>query len=156
MNMEESFIETGHYYVQVLDYLREMAHSITFVTKPSFDHVDNNHKPMLDIQSKELETLSVEVRKFISAVSQAIKANDYGKVQALISEQQDILKMLDTIRKNQVKRIKSNEVGTRNSMLYLNILAETKNMLLQLINLLKSQRDFSEFITAQDLKGMNN
>jgi hypothetical protein len=31
-------------------------------------------------------------------------------------------------------------------MLYLNILAEAKNLLLQLINLLKAQRDFSDFI----------
>ena len=65
----------------------------------------------------------------------------------MIEEQQKLLVFLDTIRKNQIKRIRANEVGTRNSMLYLNLLAETKNLLLQLINMEKAQRDFSEFIT---------
>ncbi|MFC2104923.1 anion permease [Bacteroidota bacterium] len=39
--------ETGHYYVQVIDYLREMAHALTFISNPSYVHVDNNHKPLI-------------------------------------------------------------------------------------------------------------
>ncbi len=147
LNLEENFIETGHYYVQVLDYLREMAHSTTFITKPSFEHVDNNHKPLLDVQAEELKDLSLKIRVFIADIGKAIKARNYDDLNKLIDQQQSILKVLDVIRKNQIKRIKANEVGTRNSMLYLNILAETKNLLLQLINLLKAHRDFSDFIT---------
>ncbi len=48
----------------------------------------------------------------------------------------------DTGCKKQIKRIKANEAGTRNSVLYLGILNETKNFLLDTINLLKSHRDF--------------
>jgi len=145
-NLEENFIETGHYYVQVLDYLREIAHSITFITKPGFDHVDNNHKPLVESQSKDLLELSREMQKFTEKIRKTIESANFSKINECIDDQQSLLKLLDTIRKNQVKRIKANEVGTRNSMLYLNILAESKNLLLQLINLLKAQRDFSEFI----------
>ena len=151
-NLEENFIETGHYYVQVLDYLREIAHSITFITKPSLDHIDNNHKPLIDSQSKDLMELTGKIRVFITHIGNAINASDFNRIDSLIKDQQTILEFLDIVRKNQVKRIKANEVGTRNSMLYLNVLAETKNLLLQLINLIKAQRDFSEFILQNSKK----
>jgi hypothetical protein len=34
------------------------------------------------------------------------------------------------VRKNQIKRIKNHEIGTRNSMLYLSHLAELRNLLM--------------------------
>ena len=43
------------------------------------------------------------------------------------------------------KRIKNQEVGTRNSMLYTYLLAETRNMLLNAVNMVKSQRDFVKY-----------
>ena len=44
--------------------------------------------------------------------------------------------------KNQIKRLKTGDMSTRGSMLYLNILNETKIMVLQSRNLLKSQAYF--------------
>jgi len=60
----------------------------------------------------------------------------------IISKQQELLVLLGEFRKNQIKRINEREIQTRRSLLYLDILAETKNLLLYSINLLKSQRDF--------------
>ena len=151
INLEENFIETGHYYVQVLDYLREMAHSITFISKPAFEHVDNNHKPLLEVQNMELKELSAKVKGFMEEVNKTIKSRKTDQVNYHIQEQQKLLAVLDIMRKNQIKRIKLNEVGTRNSMLYLNLLAETKNVLLQAINLVKSYRDFNLYISGENL-----
>jgi len=39
-NLREESIETGHYYVQVLDYLREMAHCLTFMLYSVYKHID--------------------------------------------------------------------------------------------------------------------
>jgi hypothetical protein len=41
-----------------------------------------------------------------------------------------------------LKRIKKGEAGTKNGLLYLGVLAETKSLLLDTINLLKAERDF--------------
>lgn len=45
-----------------------------------------------------------------------------------------------------MKRIKANKVGTRNSMLFLGLLSEGKNLMLQSINVIKVQRDFTDFV----------
>ena len=71
-----------------------------------------------------------------------IKQNDYTNVPEAIEKQQVILNLLNDSRKKQIKRIKQNEVGTRNSVLFLAILNEGKNIMLHTINLLKAQRDF--------------
>ena len=71
-----------------------------------------------------------------------ISDNDFTDIPSIINAQQEVLESINSARKNQVKRIKSNETGTRSSVLFLGILNESKNMLLQTINLLKAQRDF--------------
>ncbi|MFW5707237.1 MAG: hypothetical protein ACOC12_04895, partial [Bacteroidota bacterium] len=58
------------------------------------------------------------------------------------SQNQEIVTELEKIKKFQIRLIKAEKVGTRNSMVIFNYLSETKNMLLYTVNLLKSQRDF--------------
>jgi Na+/phosphate symporter len=138
--------------VQVLDYLREMAHSITFINKPILDHIDNNHKSLLEIQIEELTDITRMTRELIRTVNTTIKSNEFDAVNELVEKQNRILKYIDTSQKKQVKRIKANEVGTRNSMLYLGLLSESKNLLLHTINVLKAQRDFATHVKNGELK----
>lgn len=140
--LQADSIETGHYYVQIIDYLREIAHSLTFITGPSFQHIDNNHKGLLKVQNLELIEISGKISELFGFIMEMIKDNDYTGVPDAIRKQQNILEMLNEARKKQIKRIKQNEVGTRNSVLYLAILNEGKNIMLHTVNLLKAQRDF--------------
>ncbi len=71
-----------------------------------------------------------------------INAQKFTEVDHIIREQQELLYLIENMNKQQIKRIKNREAGTKNSLLFLGILAETKNMLLYTINLVKSQRDF--------------
>jgi hypothetical protein len=50
--------------------------------------------------------------------------------------------MITRIKKKQIKFIKAEMVGTRNTLLYLNLLSETKNLVLYALNMVKSHRDF--------------
>lgn len=140
--LEADSIETGHYYVQVIDYLRELAHSLEFVSRPSLQHVENNHKGLTREQAAELKELSNQLSELFDDIIFMIKQNDYTWVPDAVKKQQDIMEELNKIRKKQVKRIKQGETGTRNSVLYLGLLNEIKNLLLHTINILKAQRDF--------------
>ncbi|HAF29141.1 MAG TPA: phosphate permease [Bacteroidales bacterium] len=145
LKLQEEEGETGHYYVQVIDYLREMAHALTFISYPGYDHIDNNHKPLLPAQIIELNELNEAVSDLFNNILITIDTNEFSNIPNLIEKQQVILDILKDCRKKQIKRIKHNEAGTRNSTLYLGILNEIKNFLLQSINLVKSQRDFVEY-----------
>jgi len=140
--LQEDSVDTGLYYVQVLDYLRETAHCMTYISGPAFKHIDNQHKGLLKDQVKELKEVNKEVSDLLNQIVELITKNDFSQLDAVIAKQQEILSFVEATRKKQIKRIKKEEAGTRNSMLYLNMLHESKNILLNAINLVKAQRDF--------------
>jgi phosphate/sulfate permease len=140
--LREDSIESGYYFVQVIDYLREMVHSIEYIVKPALNHVDNNHKPLINQQIEELNMILEKLELLISAVSESIKNNDFSNQDITIQLLEDYRSTIEQIRKNQIKRVKNNIVGTKNSILYFDIINESKNLGFQIINLYKSQRDF--------------
>ena len=140
--LEEEFVETGPYYVQILDYLREIAHCLTYIADPIYDHLDNNHPPIIPEQVKDLHELNESVNSFYDHVEALIQKQDYTNLDKLLAEQQRILDLIAKIKKKQIKYIKSESVGTRNSLMYLNLLSESKNLILYTVNMVKSHRDF--------------
>ncbi len=140
--LEEEFVETGPYYVQILDYLREIAHCLDYIADPIYDHLDNNHPPIIRDQVKDLHDLNESVNSFYDHVEALIQKQDYTNLDKLLAEQQRILDLIAKIKKKQIKYIKSESVGTRNSLLYLNLLSESKNLVLYTVNMVKSHRDF--------------
>ncbi|MCD4681552.1 MAG: inorganic phosphate transporter [Bacteroidales bacterium] len=150
--LREDSIETGYFYVQVLDYLREIIHSIYYISQPSLEHIANNLKPLTEEQIIELITIKDELNDLFSSILQVIIDGKFKDINIILQKQQTLLDLIQTSNRNQLKRIKNAESGTKNSLLYLNILSETKNLILYAINLLKSQRDFAQY---QDNKKNN-
>jgi len=153
--LEESAVESGHYYVQVVGYLREISHCTFFIIQPLMKHLDNSHKTLLPVQFNELNKIQTRVNDLIGVVKNAMHDQDFTGLDKIIDEQRESLKLIKDIRKNQVKRIKENMIGTRNSMLMFNILEEYKNIILYMVNLLKSQRDFINFINGDEVVGLD-
>lgn len=135
-------IDTGHYYIQSVDYLREIAHCLNYMTNPAFEHIDNTHAGLDENQILEFNAIKEGISKLYTDIINKIKTKKYSDLDQIILNQQEILQLIAESRKNQVKRLKDKELQTRTSLLYFDLLAETKNLLLYSINLLKSQRDF--------------
>nr|WP_321358816.1 inorganic phosphate transporter [uncultured Draconibacterium sp.] len=141
----EDHVDTGHFYVQVVDYQREIAHSLNFLIQPLFEHLDNQHKPFSKEQAEELQVLATKLDEFYSFGLAMIQENTFDKLDELIVKRDEIVDYLKKTEKNQIKRIKLKDVNTRNSVLYFNINSETKNLLLHSINLIKAHRDFVSY-----------
>ena len=143
--LSEDSITTGPFYVQLLDYLREIAHSINFIAEPAFDYVDNNHKSLVPEQIDELNRIQAKLEDFFKTINRLLNDNDYdlNQIEKAFGKQKDLLSSLSRFRKEQIRRIKAEKVGTRNSVLYLGIINETKNLVLYSGNLLKASRDFT-------------
>jgi phosphate/sulfate permease len=141
----EESLDAGYFFVQVLDYMREMLHSLEYIIKPTLEHVSNNHKPLVKEQITELKNLQALMKKLVSLIIISIESNDFSTQTEILTLQKDYLKIIDNSTKKQIQRVKGGHVGTRNTMLFLNIIHESKNLGLQVVNLFKSQRDFIEF-----------
>ncbi|MBS9768198.1 MAG: inorganic phosphate transporter [Flavobacteriaceae bacterium] len=141
-------LEAGNHYVQIADYLREIGHAISFVVNPMKTYLDNNHSPLTPKQENELTELSGLIKELYEDVNRVANtqldvADGTAEFEMIQERQQEILKFIQQIRKKQIKRIKKNAVGTRNSVLYLTVLNETRALTLYTGNVVKSLRDFS-------------
>lgn len=139
-------IEASHYYVLILDYLKELAHCINLLSEPVFNHVDNNHKPILASQALELTVVADEFSEFSKKMIAILESVNDERLESLNNEQNRIIGLVREARKSLIKAIKRNEVGTKNSMLLLNILSEVRNILIYSINLMKIQGDFTKTV----------
>ncbi|GAF04861.1 inorganic phosphate transporter [Saccharicrinis fermentans] len=143
--LQESEIDSSLHYVQVIDYLRESAHALTFVAQPFYEHLDNNHSPFTNEQFKDVSVLKGEVQVLISKVVKMINSGNYDNLDNVYVELLATMDNLKDLRKKQLRRIKKEKSSTYTSMLYLNFLHETQNLMLHLGNVLKAQRDFGKY-----------
>lgn len=140
--LEDDYVDTGHHYVQVLDYLREIAHCLNFIIEPLYEHVENNHSTTIPEQTKELTQLSSGMNELFGKILAIIESNNFENVPKVIELNNTLLDKIERIKLLQIKLIKAEKIGTRNSMVVFNLLTETKNVLLHSVNVLKSHRDF--------------
>ena len=148
----EGDVDSGHFYVQLVDYLREMSHSLNFIAEPLYNHLKNQHKPFVKSQNSELQSLVSDVDELFNFSLHTIKENHIDHIEELIEKRDTILAKLNELEKAQIKRIKAKAVNTRNSILFFNTITETKNMLLHFVNVLKAYRDFIQHTNGQDKK----
>ena len=143
--LQHDSIETGHYYVQIVDYLREMAHSIKYVVHPLQEHLMEDHKPFAEDQNVELTEFSNHVTDFLNFALHIIKVSRFEQLDELILKRKEVLGLMHEQENRQIRRIKRRGINSRNSLLYFGIMSETKHLLLQTVNLLKATRDFVSY-----------
>lgn len=150
-HLKDDALEAGHFYVQVVDFLREIAHCVSYIAEPVLQHIENNHKGMNAAQKAELSRISDDLDKLVQAIKVSIETGDFSKRDEIVALQQKLQEDVEKSRKAQVKRIKAHETGTKNSVLFLNMLAESKNLANFVTNLYKSQRDFIQTAQAKQV-----
>lgn len=143
-NMKGSGLELSLYYIQVVDYLNEMAKALVHITKPAFEHIDNNHKGLSQEQTDDLMQINDDVAEIYGNINRMITTNDFSDIDTVLMMRDALFERIALTTKSELKRINAGEGNTKASMFYLTVMSETKAMVLQARNLLKAQRYFLE------------
>ena len=142
--LEINHVETGHFYVQVVDYISEVSKCLTHMTMPALEHIDNHHQGLSKEQVHDLMSVNNDVEEIFNRINVMLESRDFTDLEDVLELRDKLFdKIADAIKK-QLRRIKADpeHSSTRANMLYLNLLTETKAMVLQGRNLMKSQRHF--------------
>jgi Na+/phosphate symporter len=142
VKLQEDAVNTGHYYIQMLSYLYEISKSLLFITKASFEYIENNHTGLDENQANDLDKLNREVSEVYEGLARMLRTSDYTDFERILAKRDAIFDLFVENIKSQIKRVKSKESSTRNSMLFIDIVNETKTMLLQSRNMMRAQRLF--------------
>ena len=147
--MKGSGLELSLYYIQVVDYLNEMAKALVHITRPAFDHIDNNHKGLSEEQISDLKHINDDVAEIYGSINRMITENNFTDIDIVLTMRDELFERIATTTKSELVRINAGEGNTKASMFYLTVLSETKAMVLQARNLLKAQRYFLEHAGVQ-------
>lgn len=138
--LETTSVEVEQFYIQVIDYFYEISKSLKVMTESSFKYINDNHEGFSKEQVSDLTRLSDQVIDVVSDFMKMIQSWDYSSFDNLLEKRHLIADYYQQATANQIKRAKSKASGTRNSILFLSLLNETKIIALQSSNLMKSQK----------------
>lgn len=133
-------------YVQIVDYTYEISKALRIITSDSSMYINNNHKGFSDVQEEDMEILNKRIAMLYNTFINIIDSKDYSKFSEVNELRDEILDLCARLTKRQIKRVKTGDNSTRNSILFLNILNESKNIALQSVNLMKSQRNMFHIV----------
>jgi phosphate/sulfate permease len=135
-------IDSGHHYVDILDHIREAVNCLCFIAEPFKEHLDNAHSAVIPEQHSELMKLNGEISLFYKDVLKMIREGNFSQKSLLMIRYESLIDQIERIKKQQIKLIKAEKIGTKNSLVIINYLTESRNILLQTINMLKSYQEF--------------
>ena len=141
-DIQERDINTSQFYVQVIDYMSEATKALIHITRPAFDHIDNNHQGFSKEQIVDLKEVNDEVEAIFVTISQMLRRKHFSDIAIIIEMRDHLFDTIDLVMRNQLRRMKEGEFSTSASMLYFNILNETKTMVLQSRNIMRSLEHF--------------
>ncbi len=141
-HLQSHDVNTAHYYVQVVDYLNEMTKALLHITRPAFEHIDNNHEGLSKEQARDLMAINDEVESIYRNINVMLRNGDFSDIEMVLALRDQLFESIAGAITSELTRINEARSNTKASMLYLTILTETKNMVLQSRNLLKSQQYF--------------
>lgn len=144
-DLKDDEISTAYYYAQMMDYMTEISRSLCNITRPCFEHIDNNHEGMDKEQIEDLRNINEDVATIFSRVNLIMQNGDFSEVQYVVELRDELFESISEAMTRQLHNIKHKDTttSTKASMLYLTILNETKSMVIHTRNLIKAQKYFA-------------
>ena len=141
-NLQESDVSTGHYYVQIVDYISETSKALLHITRPCYKHVDNNHTGLSKEQVIDLKRINDRVEEIFGEINTMLRTRTFDSMDSVLNKRDEMFDLIDEVMQNQLRRLRDTGGSSSANMLFFNILTETKTMVLHSRNIMKSLEHF--------------
>jgi phosphate/sulfate permease len=146
---EETDLESGHHYVQVVTYMKEMCNSLMHIVQPAFNHLDNNHA-FDNEQTDKMKKFNDQLSEFFNFAINLLKNRNYESLDELVLRRDETMSMANDILLTRIKILKKTNKGVKVSVTYMEMLSETKNLLLNVVQLVRADVKLLESITSDE------
>ncbi|WP_166387572.1 MULTISPECIES: inorganic phosphate transporter [unclassified Polaribacter] len=141
-SLDETSVEASRFYIMVLGYLQDIAQSISYISRASYKHVNNNHKNLKKGQIKDLKTIDVALSALLTKEANIFENRELDNLNSLLIEKNELLQSVRSSIEKQVARIRTDETSPKNTTLYFSVLLETKDLIKALMSLLETYEEF--------------
>ncbi|MBE6203286.1 MAG: inorganic phosphate transporter [Rikenellaceae bacterium] len=141
-DLKDSDVSTGHYYVQVVDYISETSKALLHITRPCYKHIDNNHTGLNKEQVYDLKRINDRVEEIFGEINTMLRTRSFDNMENVMTKRDELFDFIDEVMQNQLRRLRDTGGSSSANMLFFNILTETKTMILHSRNIMKSLEHF--------------
>lgn len=141
-SLDDTSVQASRFYILVLGYLQDVAQSISYISRASYKHVNNNHKNLKKGQLKDLKEIDNQLTDLLGKVSGAFESRTFDDLNEILVEKQELLKGVSASIEKQVSRIRTDETSPKNTTLYFSVLLETQDLISALMSLLQIYEEF--------------
>ncbi len=123
----------------------QMLYCLKRMSEPCKEHVDNNFNPLSRDCIEEILPVKKKIVDYLMRSEQIIEDQDYEHIDALLAEEEAYKQKLSEMRKAQEDRIQMDiSQGLKVSLVYLNLLQETQELLSSLRHYLRASKRFQQ------------
>ncbi|NOQ92441.1 MAG: inorganic phosphate transporter, partial [Flavobacteriaceae bacterium] len=79
-SLDDTSVEASRFYILVLGYLQDISQSISYISKASFKHVNNNHKNLKKGQIKDLKTIDNELGDILNNIENIFETRNFDNL----------------------------------------------------------------------------
>lgn len=149
-SLDDTSVQASRFYILVLGYLQDVAQSISYISRASFKHVNNNHKNLKKDQISDLKEIDNQLSDLLTKVSTIFEHRSFDDLDPILVEKQVLLQDVSASIEKQVTRIRQEESSPKNTTLYFSILLETQDLITALMSLLQTYEEFH--ISTREVK----
>jgi phosphate/sulfate permease len=149
-SLDETSVQASKFYIEVLGYLQDVAQSISYISRASYKHVNNNHKNLKRGQLKDLKTIDNQLSSLLVKINEIFKNRTFDDLDNVLIEKQALLVDVSNSIEKQVARIRTDETSPKNTTLYFSVLLETKDLIGALMSLLQTYEEF--YLSTKQVK----
>ncbi|MCM2302068.1 MAG: inorganic phosphate transporter [Flavobacteriaceae bacterium] len=142
-SLDDSSVNASRFYIMVLGYLQDVTQSISYISKSSHKHVQNNHPNLKDSQITDLKYINTELSEMLKAIEDAFGAHSFDQLSLIINDKQDLFNDVSNSIEKQVSRIRTEDSSPKNTTLYFGILLETKDLINAIMNILQLYEEYN-------------
>ncbi len=141
-SLDDTSVQASKFYILILSYLQDITQSISYISKITYTHVNNNHKNLKKSQLKDLKSIDNKLTDLLQKVSSIFESKSFDDLPLILPDIKDLLNDVSGSIQKQVDRIRTDETSPKNTTLYFSILLETQDLVLALISLLENCNEF--------------
>lgn len=120
----------------------QLMYCLKRICEPCKEHVDNNFNPLPAACAAEFLPIRNELTAFMEKMEHLISTARYEKINELLSESEQLREKFSRLHKIQMRRIQETHNSVKISLVYLNLLQETQELLSILRQMLKASHKF--------------
>ena len=126
--IDEDQLEGSRTYLLMYDHEQDYLQSAEFIIQIIANHVGNVHAPLLPDQAGHLREMQIRVRDYLIQVEEALKRYQFQSYREIMAVKQGLHQDMEQLLALQVKGIKTQTYSARNSLLFLSLTLEFKDL----------------------------